>query len=1006
MDKISTKLNNDMNTNLAAMQKEVKEYVKQLKCERAYFSDIPEELRLNPTIVSVEREMDIRKSLRKGYDVINKKFFVEELFLWGVDYNGKIIVRKETTLFEDFSTYYEFLQGDIYENACYYKYEFSQDEINKHIIDITKINFESLIENNIDSFTLEFSRMEIQQYNEAEKRKVDLKKWIKKFNNCKTYDEFIKTVKNLEKSNFSSELKFFIFNFIYSENENIFNILSQFINENDPDPYKLNLEMVLCVMFNPHDVLKSFDVSMLYSSSTNRNRKNRLKRFIENLENDKIDFTFNSYFDKDSHYFVWHKQGVLKDSRCVEIYRYFETFEELAEYLDNDLTNCDLTKAILPELDLTKYKINEQTKVPIQYQKNLKYDISKKYNRLNNSFLVEQTWRNEHGLSIKNYNHKFKYFFDFVYFLKKDLSNADLLMCDGLQNINDFKGINLSNAKLKSNMLDKIGVKYELVSNSVEEFDNVKSNELQTVNALNFSREELNSNNYEDHKIYYISDLHLLHRLKNAKCRSINDELYVLQKVVDKILNSIGNEEKKIILIGGDTSSDFFHFKLFVRQLRSTIDEMHLKVQVVFVLGNHELWDFKETEFNEIVKKYREVISDNGMYLLQNNIIFKCDKNNIVEISTEDLEMMTKLELLNRLKKARLILFGGIGFSGYNEKFNANQLIYRFAINREKEIEESKKFEKLYNKICDNLVDRRVIIFTHMPLRDWCSINQSMKEFIYVSGHTHRNYFYDDGGYRIYADNQIGYYQENCQLKYFYIEDNYDIFATYEDGIYKISREEYIDFYRGKNIYMDFKRDFYNLYMLKRNGYYMFILQNVKGKLFILNGGTIKGLLNNDVKYYYENMLKVVSHIKTPLNKFSDYQKLISNGIKSIGGNGTIHGAIIDIDFFNHIYVNPIDLTITAYWASDIVNKLVFKDTPTLLQKNLPDMYKKYLKQVENKSKAAIVLKKSSATKSTQFYFNTDIYRASNEIKKMQKLNQNILSIWNEPENKKLKDVD
>lgn len=33
----------------------------------------------------------------------------------------------------------------------------------------------------------------------------------------------------------------------------------------------------------------------------------------------------------------------------------------------------------------------------------------------------------------------------------------------------------------------------------------------------------------------------------------------------------------------------------------------------------------------------------------------------------------------------------------------------------------------------------------------------------------------------------------------------------------------------------------------------------------------------------------------------------------------------------------------------------------------------------------------------TQIYLDTDIYKASREIKKMQKLNSNILSTWYEP---------
>ena len=1008
--------------NALVIQKDIKNYIKQLQKKELYFFGVPEELRLNSSIVAIERELGIRKTIKKGFNIINNTFFVEEIVLHK-EWNDEIVEKTITTFFSCFETYFEFLQGDIYENACYYKYNFTQEEIDKYSIDILKINFRSFIQYDIDNFTLAFSENEILQYNEAEKRKINLKKWLVKFNNCQTYEEFKQVYSNLKKSAFSNNLNFFLFNFIYGNNENVFNIITQFLNDNNI----FNFEKVLCLKFNSYEVLNAYDNSKFYLSATAKKWKDRLKFFIEELENKEIAFTTIIYFDKDLHFFVCREIGKPKNYQSingyiptlVDAYRYFETFDELAKFLDYDLSNCDLSQAILPDLELSKYKINEQTKLPINFEKNFTYNVTKIFDRFKNHFLVKQIWLNEFGKIIKEYNHTFNYFCDYVHFLKNDLSDADLLFCDGLSNVIDFSDLNLTNAKLKSNILDKLGVRYELISNTVESFGQTKANELETVNALIAEREQLSfEETLKCQKIYYITDLHLLHRLHNANCKSYYDKFYVFQKIIDSLLNSVHSWEKNIILIGGDTSSDFAFFELFVKQLRTSIDERKLDVQVIFTLGNHELWDFvgdkfnefggsnfdntKRITFDEIVDKYRKVITENKMYLLQNNLIFKYDWNSIEEISAEEIKNLSQTQLLNRLKKARLILFGGLGFAGCNNEFNANQLIYRLAINRQQEIEESKKFEELYEKICADLSDKRVIIFTHMPQKDWCSSNMQVKGFIYVNGHTHRNYFYDDGDYRLYSDNQVGYYQERCKLKYFYLEDDYDLFATYENGIYEISREDYVDFYIGKNINMDFFRDFDKLYMLKKNGYYLFILQSANGNLNILNGGAIKRLANNTVHYYYENMDRVISYIKTPLDNFSDYQKQISDEIKAIGGSGNIHGAIIDIDFFNHIYVNPIDLSVTAYWASDIVNKIIFEDTPTLLKCKCPQLYANYLKQIESKSKTALVLNKSSIVRPPQFYLDTDIYRASREIKKMQKLSSNILSLWVEPENKKI----
>lgn len=887
------------------------------------------------------------------------------------------------------------------------------------------VNYISFRNHDIDDFKFDFSRTELAQYNIYEQRKILLKMWIDKLNACNDYEEFKNTVGALKQkysANCNSEiffhdfLKFFLYNFIFNGRDDTFNIITQFLNDND----YFDIEKSLCLIYNPQDVLNAYNNQKFYTALTAKKWKDRLKWFVEDLENNDIKFIINSYFDEKTHFFVFHKIGKWKDNEIsydydpilVEIFKYFETFEELAEFLNGDLNYCDLSKAIIPNIDFSKYKVSENTKLPIQYQRHPSYDLKKIFDRKEKIFVVKQNWSDEYGNSIKNYTHKFCYFGDFVHFLKNDLSGADLLFYDGLENIADLSDINFANAKLKSTILDKLGIKYKrAINDNVEHFPVILNNEIATANELAAERMPVSfAEALKCQKIYYISDLHLLHRLNDANLKSLDDAYYVVQKIVDNfldevILDEINNLRKNVILIGGDTSSDFSIFELFVKTLRQSISEKKLNINVVFTLGNHELWDFAELTLDEIINKYKKILTENKMYLLQNNLIFKYNWNEIGEVSTDELQNISKTELTNRLKNARLILFGGLGFAGYNEEFNANQLIYRLTLNRRQEIEESKKFEKLYEKVCTDLSDKRVVIFTHMPQKDWCSHSEPHKNFVYVNGHTHRNYFYDDGDYRIYADNQIGYRHKNFRLKYFYLDDDYDIFADYTSGIYEITREDYIDFYLGKNISLWFSRDFAKLYMLKKSGYYMFVLKSKKGNLNILNGGALKRLEQNDITYYFEKMDKIISFIKSPLDEFSKYQKQISDEIKAIGGSGSIHGAIIDIDFFNHLYINPIDLKITAYWASDIINKVVYADVPTLLQSNCPTLYANYRKQLEGNINFATALKSSNLISAKKVYLATDIYRASMEIKKMQKLNSNILSIWLEPDIKKLKDI-
>jgi hypothetical protein len=420
------------------------------------------------------------------------------------------------------------------------------------------------------------------------------------------------------------------------------------------------------------------------------------------------------------------------------------------------------------------------------------------------------------------------------------------------------------------------------------------------------------------------------------------------------------------------------------------------KLPIVFTLGNHELWSFSGCKLDEIVNWYEKVITENDMFLLQNNIIYKTEENDIQIISREQLISIDKKQLREKLVTARWIVFGGIGFSGYNSEFNADNGIYRHTIDRNQEILESQEFEKLHDKICGFLDDRNVIVVSHTPLKDWHKYNTAQPGFIYISGHDHKNYFYDDGEYRFYADNQIGYRNENPQLKYFLVEDEFDYFSEYEDGIFEITREQYIYFYKGKRISMQFNREVNELFMLKKNGYYLFIHMAKYGELSILNGGVYKILNSDNLEYYYAKMGEVISHLEKPFKEYTAKQERIAFVIKEIGGQGRIHGAIIDIDFYNHIFVNPVDASTIGYWALDMRHKKVYSSINQLLEIHCPLLYKKLI-ETSKTSYELISLFENEQTQTVKVEYNADIYKASRRIKKMQKLNKKILTTWYEP---------
>ena len=79
----------------------------------------------------------------------------------------------------------------------------------------------------------------------------------------------------------------------------------------------------------------------------------------------------------------------------------------------------------------------------------------------------------------------------------------------------------------------------------------------------------------------------------------MDDIKYVLKKIV----NNIAKETGSLLLIGGDVSSDFEIFKLFVRLLRKRLSNKYFHVDVVYILGNHELWPFPNTPLIHIIDR-------------------------------------------------------------------------------------------------------------------------------------------------------------------------------------------------------------------------------------------------------------------------------------------------------------------------------------------------------------------------------------------------------------------
>jgi hypothetical protein len=318
----------------------------------------------------------------------------------------------------------------------------------------------------------------------------------------------------------------------------------------------------------------------------------------------------------------------------------------------------------------------------------------------------------------------------------------------------------------------------------------------------------------------------------------------------------------------------------------------------------------------------------------------------------------------------------------------------------EEDRNQSKHFEEIYSIVEESLGKNKVIVLTHMPKENWTTKAYN-KNWIYVNGHTHRNEYFSDTEKTVYSDNQVGYYSMNLGLKYFYASKHYDLFSLYSDGIYKITRNQYIDFNRGVGIFGDYNR-LGKIFMIKRSNIYCFFYEDEKTqKMYLLNGGIIVNIPEQNLQYYYENMEKYSQRIEEIFSGYFHALKRISDVVKAFGGRGSIHGCIVDIDFFNHLYLNPRDGTITPYCASSVVDKYIYNGIDELLIEQRRDLYENYKRLLSNNSERTMLIngkeKSTSMVLFPQYIADTSMYKPSRVIRSLQYLTKaNVIRTWND----------
>ena len=475
-------------------------------------------------------------------------------------------------------------------------------------------------------------------------------------------------------------------------------------------------------------------------------------------------------------------------------------------------------------------------------------------------------------------------------------------------------------------------------------------------------------------------------------------------------------------LVGnGNTNKNVFHFTLIAgdtaftpeiaRRFYQTIYAGNTGDEVIYVLGNHEIWSYDRTiPFSNFINQRKKEWDGN---LLHNDLLLYSwnddnwnwyKKNRYMRkavYSYYEVMEMTDEELRDVMKKAIVRILGSTGFSGYSEESNAYTGIYRNAITPEEDLKHTLRFEAMYERIRKVASDLQLIVLTHTPKESW-SKGPYEPMWMYVSGHTHDNRIVENADMRLYSDNQIGYNTpwKEIHFKQFSLDPGSDLFSDLKDGIHPVSREDFIRFHKGRGIIVNFNRDG-TAYLLKRNGLHFFVYRNEKDVLFLMKGGRIMKAEHQDIDYYYRNLGRYSDAIEAFMVPFTELEKKVSGAVRKIGGLGRIHGAIVDIDFYNHIYVNPFDGTLTPYFALDKEEKWAYKDVPSLLADRLPYMYRKleqaYYGEGEGKGLAIIAGDQLITSKDRTYVNDTEIYDYNLIIYNFQRIrNSCLIREWDE----------
>lgn len=373
-------------------------------------------------------------------------------------------------------------------------------------------------------------------------------------------------------------------------------------------------------------------------------------------------------------------------------------------------------------------------------------------------------------------------------------------------------------------------------------------------------------------ELYYISDIHLPHKIINkfekaplkSKIKSYIKEI-IQGLFSEELIKSLMGYKAPLIIFGGDISSSFELSEMFYTEFVKQWKKVHKQFikqsvytyekNIYAVLGNHEFWDFDNID--ACYSAYKNLFQSLGINLLENTIF----------------------------DVGKVLVVGGTGYAGQNNKYNADLGLYKLALSRTQEIEQSQRWVETYNNALNMAKEKSktLIVITHNPLSDWKQDGEPDRNCIYFSGHTHRNDLYHDEekNVHIYANNQIGYMNPAVKFKRVYAYGKVNPFISYDDGYHEVKSADYLKFYdyMGENISgnglveKQINKNHAKFYLIKHKGYYGFFVISSKAA-YICAGGRIKKIgKSRDIKEFDRDFLGIINRYLKILSPYRNAQE-------------------------------------------------------------------------------------------------------------------------------------